>query len=190
MTSAQPELKESGAHSLIQRLRKDPGVSRALRTLRDGEKRLHVSGLRGASVAFFAEAVRDALGRPVVICCPEEERARDIWSDLQTVSGAGALIFPEKDIFPQRYEMRENLAVRGGRNGCLDRILQGDAGIVVTSILGFLEKTYPVELFRSSRRTLHNGDTIDLEELRSYLVRLGYEFSSVVEEMGQYAVRG
>jgi transcription-repair coupling factor (superfamily II helicase) len=190
MTTTHEELSEGGAQTLLGKIRRHPGVVDVIRSIRDGDKRLHVTGLRGASIVFFMEAVRETLGRPLVICCPDEEQARDVWSDLRTISGADAALFPEKDIFPQRYEMRENLAVRGGRTNCLNRILQHQAQTVVTSVLGFLEKTYPLEVFQAARHPLQTGDTLDLDVLRRYLMRSGYEFSPIVEEMGQFAVRG
>jgi transcription-repair coupling factor (superfamily II helicase) len=190
MKSTHEELNQGGAQTLLKKVRRHAGVSEMIRAIRDGDKRLHVSGLRGASLVFFIEALREALGRPVVICCPDEERARDVWADLRTISRAKTVLFPEKDIFPQRYEMRENLAVRGGRNDCLNRILRHEAETVVTSVLGFLEKTYPVNVFKAATAVLRTGDTLDLDDLRGYLVTSGYEFSPVVEEMGQYAVRG
>ena len=179
MKSTHEEVNTGGAQTLLKKVRRHAGVSQMIRAIRDGEKRLHVAGLRGASIIFFVEALREALGRPVVICCPDEERARDVWADLQTISSAKAALFPEKDIFPQRYEMRENLAVRGGRNDCLNRILRHEVETVVTSVLGFLEKTYPLRVFQAAKATFRTGDTLDLDDLRSYLVTSGYEFNPI-----------
>jgi transcription-repair coupling factor (superfamily II helicase) len=154
------------------------------------DHRVHLSGLRGSSPVFLLEAIRERIERPVLIVCPDQEAARDVFSDLGTVSQARALLFPERDIFPQRYETHENLAVRGDRNEALSRIIRGDVDVVVTSLLGFLEKTITVEALRSHRMTVTVDDTIDLEAFREHLVNVGYDAVSVTEEAGQFAVRG
>ena len=156
----------------------------------NGGERIHVTGLRGSSPVFLLEAIRSRVDKPVLIVCPDQEAAEDVFSDLGTISSAGALIFPERDIFPHRYETRENLAVRGDRNEALMRILNGRADIVVTSLLGFLEKTIPAEKLSANRTTIHVGDILDLELVREQLVNNGYDAVSVVEEAGQFAVRG
>jgi len=156
----------------------------------NGDERTHVTGLRGSSPVFLMEAIRSRIDKPVLIVCPDQETAEDVFSDLGTISSAGALLFPERDIFPHRHEMRENLSIRGDRNEALTRIINGRADIVVTSLLGFLEKTIPVETLRANRSTIHVGDTLDLESVREQLVNNGYDAVPVVEEAGQFAVRG
>jgi transcription-repair coupling factor (superfamily II helicase) len=156
----------------------------------DAHGRVHVTGLNGSSVVFVVEALRARSDRPVVVVCPDQEAAEDAYSDLGTVSTANALLFPERDIIPHRHETHENLAVRGDRNEALLRILGGKADVVVTSLLGFLEKTIPVESLKANRATIHTGDVIDLEALREQLVDNGYDAVAVVEEAGQFAVRG
>jgi transcription-repair coupling factor (superfamily II helicase) len=183
-------------HPLVESVQRTTGFG-ALRSALDRGKnaqtsgnRIHLTGLRGAAPVFLLEAIRDRIGRPVVVVCPDQEGAEDVYSDLGTISTARTLLFPERDIFPHRYEARENLAVRGDRNEALLRILGGKADVVVTSLLGFLEKTIRIETLRANRMTVCVRDTIDLEELREHLVNNGYDVVSIVEEAGQFAVRG
>lgn len=163
-------------------------VDRSSRPL--GPTRVHVTGLRGTAPVFLLEALRSRLDRPAVIVCPDQEAAEDFYSDLLTVSGARALLFPERDIFPHPYETRENLSVRGDRNEALQKIMGGAAEVVVTSLLGFLEKAIPAEFLRANQISISLNDTVDLDRLREELSNLGYDTVSVVEEAGQFAVRG
>ncbi len=183
-------MNETVSSPLIRHVKKQPGITELVRTLAAGEKRIHLSGLRGTAAVFLFEALRNALGKPVVICCPNEERARDVLSDFRTISSASALLFPEKEIFPHRFETREKLSIRGGRNFCLDKILLGEGDVVVTSLLGFLEKTIPVDILKTYRKQVRLASKLDLEEFREKLTVLGYEYNTVVEEIGQFAVRG
>jgi len=196
--------RNDGAKPLVERVRRTRGfgafraaVERAREeAVRDPKKstpagpHIHVTGLRGSAPVLLLEAARERLGGPVVIVCPDQEAAEDVYSDLGTISTARALLFPERDIFPHRYETHENLSVRGDRNEALLQILGGKTDVVVTSLLGFLEKTMPVETLLANRMTVHVGDTIDLEAFRENVTNNGYDGVSVVEEAGQFAVRG
>ncbi len=166
-----------------------PGFARVLRQLESGTP-THVSGLRGSAFVLLVEALRARLGRSILVVCPDEESAEDTFSDFRTLSNGRPVLFPERDIFPHRHESRENLAVRGDRNECLVKIESGGAGVVVTSLLGYLEKTIPPSLLRSHRYAFSVGDTLDLEDFRERLVSLGYDAVAVVDEPGQFAVRG
>jgi transcription-repair coupling factor (superfamily II helicase) len=153
-------------------------------------RRVHVSGLKGSSPVFLAEAIRQSLGKSLLLVYPDDEAALDAVSDFRTVSKGSVVHFPERAIAPHRFELRENLAAGGDRNESLLKILNGAADVVVTSVLGFIEKTIPRVQLASHQRLLQTGDTLDLEALREHLVAMGYDAVSVVEEAGQFAVRG
>jgi transcription-repair coupling factor (superfamily II helicase) len=200
MTSRDSTLTDTGASTLLEKVRRTSvfgsfriAIERAQGAAERGDSNgagVNVTGLRGSSSVFLMEAMRERAGQPIVVVCPDQETAEDVFSDLGTISPARTLLFPERDILPQRHEVGENLAIRGDRNEVLLRILAGKADVVVTSLLGFLEKTIPVDRLTASRTTISRGDTVDLEDLREALVNVGYYAVSLVEEAGQFAVRG
>ncbi|HET6349766.1 MAG TPA: transcription-repair coupling factor [Candidatus Krumholzibacteria bacterium] len=156
----------------------------------EARHRVHLSGLKGSSSVFLAEAIRQSLNRSVLLVYPDEESAQDAASDLRTVSTGHVVHFPERTLAPHRFELRENLVAGGDRNESLLTILNGGADVVVTSVLGLLEKTITTQSLSAHRRTLSQGDTVDLDMLREHFVDMGYDAVSVVEEAGQFAVRG
>ncbi len=156
----------------------------------ESRRRIHLSGLKGSSPVFLAEAIRASLGRNVLFVYPDDESAEDAASDFRTVSGGRVVRFPERSLAPHRFELRENLAAGGDRNESLLTILNGGADVVVTSALGFMEKTITRHSLAAHQRHFGVGDTLDLETLRDHLVAMGYEAMPVVEEAGQFAVRG
>ncbi|UCH83188.1 MAG: transcription-repair coupling factor [Candidatus Latescibacterota bacterium] len=183
-------IEQFGAVALVERVQKNPHLRRVVRAIANGDRRVDVAGLRGSSPVFVIEALRVLLERPVIVCCPDEETARDVRADLGTLSTARVGFLPEKDSFPRRFELRENLTVRGRRNACLDDVLNNRVDIVVTSLVGFLEKTIPADVLRESTFRVKRGGTLDFDEMRDYLVRVGYDGANTVEEPGQFAVRG
>ncbi|MCZ6766493.1 MAG: transcription-repair coupling factor [bacterium] len=179
-----------GLGNLVEHVRRHEALRRIDGLIRSGKKRVDLTGLRGSSPVFVTEALRLLLKRRVVVVCPDAEAAQDACSDLQTISSGRVKLFPEKDIFPQRFELRENLTLRGQRNACLDKLQQDKVDVVVTSLAGFLEKTPPVDFLKTHARTLRVGETIDLDTLIGSLVTVGYDGSPAVDEIGQFAVRG
>ncbi len=181
---------QAGPSPMIRRVQRLPRFGNLRAALEASGERVHVTGLRGTSFVLLAEALREKTGRAIVVVCPDGEGAEDTLSDFRTVSTGTPVLFPERDIFPHRYESKENLGVRGDRNECLLKIMSGHADVVVTSLLGFLEKTIPVDSLTAHRRTIHSDDTVDIVELQEQLVAMGYDRVSTVEEPGQFAVRG
>src|SRR6188474_624248 len=153
-------------------------------------RRVHVSGLKGSSPVLLAEAIRQSLGRNLLLVYPDDEAAQDAASDFRTLSKGSVVHFPERAIAPHRFELRENLAAGGDRNESLLKILNGAADVVVTSVLGLIEKTILRTQLSSNQRVLQAGDSLDLEALREHLVDMGYDGVTVIEEAGQFAVRG
>ncbi|HEX5131912.1 MAG TPA: hypothetical protein VFX92_05435, partial [Candidatus Krumholzibacteria bacterium] len=152
--------------------------------------RVHVAGLKGSSTVFLAEAIRQSAERSLLLVYPDGESAEDAVSDFRTISNGRVVHFPERSLAPHRFELRENIAAGGDRNESLLTILNGGADIVVTSVLGFIEKTITRPSLAAHQRLLAVGDTIDLEALRDHLAAMGYDALPVVEEAGQFAVRG
>jgi transcription-repair coupling factor (superfamily II helicase) len=156
----------------------------------EARHRVHVTGLKGSSSVFLAEAVRQSLTKSILIVYPDEESAQDAVSDFRTLSNGRVVHFPERTIAPHRFELRENLVAGGDRNESLLTILNGGADVVVTSVLGLIEKTITRKSLSVHQRVLSQGDKIDLDALREHFVDMGYDAVSVVEEAGQFAVRG
>jgi len=152
--------------------------------------RVNIAGLKGTSQVFLAEAIRQSLNKSILLVYPDDEAAEDAASDFRTISNGRVVRFPERPLAPHRFEVRENLAAGGDRNESLLTILNGGADVVVTSVLGLLEKTITRASLASHQRTLEVGETVDLEALREHLVEMGYNGVPVVEEAGQFAVRG
>jgi transcription-repair coupling factor (superfamily II helicase) len=156
----------------------------------EARHRVHLTGLKGSSSVILAEAIRHSISKCVLLVYPDEESAQDAASDFRTLSNGRVVHFPERTIAPHRFELRENLAAGGDRNESLLTILNGGADVVVTSVLGLLEKTITHKSLSVHQRVLSQGDHIDLDALREHFVSMGYDPVSVVEEAGQFAVRG
>ncbi|MEW5721146.1 MAG: CarD family transcriptional regulator, partial [Chloroflexota bacterium] len=69
-------------------------------------------------------------------------------------------------------------------------LTQNPAPIIVTTIRAVMQKTVPPADFVAGMRALRRGESVNLTELLSALVALGYEYAAVVEAPGAFSRRG
>src|SRR5690606_69645 len=63
-------------------------------------------------------------------------------------------------------------------------------GIIVTHTIGAIRKLPPKAIFQSSIITITNSDNVPFRELVEKIVYLGYKRVSVVEDQGEFSLRG
>lgn len=153
-----------------------------------------VEGVSGGGSALLIAALADA--GTALVATYNDERARRIADDLRSLLGddpAAAdrrvLLYPSitatlyDGITPERAEIAERLTV-------LERLCAGDPVIVVASIPALLLQTIPRQRMMAARRHLQVGDRVDRDALGLALLDLGYERVDLVDEVGQFSVRG
>jgi transcription-repair coupling factor (superfamily II helicase) len=170
--------------------REDPSFLELLAHLEQGRHEISLAGLHGAARALVVARLRPRLAGPVLVLTPTEQEAIAFRQDLALFLGDGEVLhFPPWDIrsmdpiSPQRTLERTRLAV-------LSRLLEGESVVVVASLTAALQRTLPRELLLSWRQTLSMGDFIDRDALAVKLLEGGYEAFSLVEEPGQFSIRG
>ena len=167
----------------------DPAVAELLKRVDRGDKKIKAGGLRGSSRALLVSLIAEATARPVVIVCPTPEQARSYCRDL-AVFGSGAVSYcPPWEIL-SRDVFSLQLDTEIARIGPLVKLLAGGAGLTVLPLEALLQRVVPPDSIRSYIRKLSMGDFIDRDELARCLDRGGYTRRSLVEEAGEYAVRG
>jgi transcription-repair coupling factor (superfamily II helicase) len=140
-------------------------------------------------------------GRPVIVVSPRTQRAHQLYEGLLAYSppGTPVLFFPAPDLLP--YEriapdptivgerLRVLATLRGSGAGGWGPG-NGSAPIIVTSVFALMQPTMsPGDLGYAMRR-ISRGDRVNLHELLTHLVNLGYEAAVVVEAPGQFSRRG
>ena len=150
-----------------------------------------LGGLRGASsVAVLAALHRHHPERVFLALTPGPREAAAAEADLDAVLGdQDARLYPQKESLPYE-EAEPNLEIGGLRVEAVEALFSGRSRILVTTPRALQERTpIPAHLARL-RMTLRVGDAIDLHELAAALEERGFERVPLVEEVGQFAVRG
>lgn len=170
--------------------REDPAFLELLAHLEDGRREISLAGLHGAARALVSARLLPLLAGTSLILVATEQEALSFRQDLSFFLGSGDILhFPPWDIrsidplSPQKTVERARLAV-------LSRLLEDEPVVVVASLAATLQRTLPKELLLSWRQTLSMGDFIDRDALAAKLLEGGYETVTLVEEPGQFSVRG
>ena len=136
-------------------------------------------------------ALSRTLATPLIVLTARTDRAKQIADELNIWSAGSAniLFFPEPDaLFYERIPWStETIATR---LSVLASLARDPAPIVVTSIRAVMQKTVPPADLLAGMRVLRRGESVNLTELLSALVALGYQYQTVVETPGAFSRRG
>jgi len=166
----------------------------------------NVVGARGATLAVTTPAqafvlaglLRLGTRRPVLIVTPTGAAASQLAHDLQVFTEPGpdgatpVEVFPAWETLPFE-RVSPEVHTMGRRLRLLWQLGGPDAdrgpGIVVAPVKAVLQRLGP---WRTAARPIGvaRGDRVDVEELVTGLVGLGYRRESIVEHRGELAVRG
>ena len=155
-----------------------------------GSAKVAVSGLNGAARPFLVSLLFDRLERPLLVVCPEEKEAAAFARNLSLFLGEEfvfhypSLDFLTIDMFALQRE--EELI----RLEALADLQVNSKMIVVTSVAALMQKIMPVAEFNKYLQIISAGDTLDRDEFCARLIAEGYQRESLVEEKGEFSIRG
>ncbi|WP_228721412.1 transcription-repair coupling factor [Desulfosediminicola ganghwensis] len=154
----------------------------------DTDKIVRVSGLRGSSSAWLCSQ----LVTQANCCCilPDEHQVSVFEQDLRLFTTAQVLVYPGYEI-PPYTQLSPDQHTTAARLATLYQLHERkDQQIVVTSIEALMRRVLPVSALTDSAELVMSGEDCDQDELRTTLIRLGYEQVALVQNVGDFAVRG
>jgi transcription-repair coupling factor (superfamily II helicase) len=150
---------------------------------------LNVKGLSGSARSFLTALLFTKMEKTLLVVCPEEREAAAYASDLALFLGKDKVIyypsldFLTVDMFALQKE--EELA----RLEAL-AFMQINTGVVVISAAALMQKVMPFAEFNQYLQIIAVGDTINSDDFCTHLQSGGYKRVSLVEERGEFSVRG
>ncbi len=152
-----------------------------------------LTGINGSERAYLTARIFSALNCPVIAVLPTKKDALRFMDDLAFFlpeQSSSVFYFPGYNILPF-----SSLAYHGKtsakRISTLYRMIcQREKYILVTHIDTLLQKMIPKQKLSGFAEIVINNDEIDRDNLISRLNSGGYEKTSLVEEQGDYSVRG
>jgi transcription-repair coupling factor (superfamily II helicase) len=151
---------------------------------------LCIQGLRGSARAFFLSRLFLETGRPLVVLTPTEREARAMEQDIALFLGSDQVsLYPAWDVVSTDL-LTFQRDVEMVRMGVLYRLLSGRPEIVVLPLKALMQKVMPRTAFEDYIRTIAIGDMLERDALVEKLVMGGYRRETLVEETGEFGVRG
>lgn len=132
-----------------------------------------------------------ALGRKYkkkLIVTYSEARAREICEDYSFFD-KNVIYYPAKDFIFYSADVHGNLIIRN-RLKAVEGLINQDDLTIVTTIDACADCIAPLSMYQKNIIKIAQGDTLDIEEFKKTMLRLGYTREGQVEQPGQYAVRG
>ncbi|MBD3305813.1 transcription-repair coupling factor [candidate division KSB3 bacterium] len=171
--------------------------SAAIDHLQRGTKQLILEGLWGSSKAYCVALLEQALPRPCLILTPSQKRAEECYEDLLFFQRIGEFPYPPEQIhlysqwdiapyeqaLPHREIVSERLTV-------LDKLLNNERLVIVAPVEAVLHRTLPHQTLHEFTLYIGVGEELDRDQLVTTLIDTGYKHTQLVENRGEFSVRG
>lgn len=161
-----------------------------LHKIEEGSTEINVSGLVGAARPFVVSLLFDRREEPLLVVCPGEKEAAAFARTLSLFLGEESVFhYPSLDFLTidmfalQREEELLRLKALAG-------LQVSNKMVVVASIASLMQKVMPFQKFSESLRIISTGDTLNREEFCARLISQGYKRAGLVEEKGEFSIRG
>ncbi len=152
-------------------------------------KKTALFGLQKEGRVLFAGGLFEQTNKTVIVVTETDKDAHTFYQDLLSYGVQNAVFFPSRD-----FSIIDASSI--SRDGELSRIsalgslLFSKASIVCCSVEAFVSHTMPVDEMKLLAVRLDKKTSIDIKQLSSKLVNLGFVRMSKVDGKGQFSVRG
>jgi transcription-repair coupling factor (superfamily II helicase) len=155
-----------------------------------GRTRLWVGGLLGSAKTLVAAHLAREFPYAWVVIGPTFSDAEHSYDDLVTFLGPERVqLFSEWETLP--YERRSPLAsITESRLVTMSRLAAGEPVVIVTTPKAVMQTTLSRQLLEAATHRLEVGGALDIGAFARSLVDLGYSRVRMVEDSGEFSVRG
>jgi len=168
-------------------------IADLLNLLRDAQGRITCTGLSGGEQGYLISRLHGELKRPLFVLCPKAKEAEELARDLRFFSAhrnMPIITFPSYDILPfKALSYHPETACR--RIDALYKMVTAtEPPVIITTVSAVLQKVIPKTALSGFADYLLPGEETDRDALIDKLIQGGYQRTVLVEETGDYAVRG
>lgn len=162
-----------------------------LTSVEDLREKLHKKGgvydITGCASAHLVFGIGNDSAFKLVVCA-DELKAKQMYEEYRSYDKE-SVYFPAKDLLFYQSDIRSNALTRN-RMSTIEAIISGSRATVFTTIDALMNKLPSKKSFEDGVLYISAQDTVNMDELRSKLVSLGYEYVDPCEHPGEYAVHG
>jgi transcription-repair coupling factor (superfamily II helicase) len=180
---------------LADKIAQSEKVQAAAGLLRSGAN-VSCEGLIGSSdIVVTHLLIKDLCSQQNLIITADANGYANVLDDLTALSSATdekwpqILCYPEEDVLP--YDEKEpTLSIGSLRQECIEKLLEKEPCIVITTLRALSKKIPHPEKLSSYRMELTKNMSFQFQYLTELLAELGFEKQDVVDQVGKFAIRG
>jgi len=150
-------------------------------------------GLQKTDKAYLISALYRHFHESMVVIVPSSKDGRRICDELRFFLGAEAPVvqyLPSYNLLPYKFLTSDSETAANRIRVLYNLVNQGIPPVIVTTIDGLMKKTLPRTSLCDYAELIMSGEELDREKLIAKLEAGGYERAAIVEEPGDYCVRG
>lgn len=176
--------------ALIEPLKEIDSYSRIINFIKEKKTTVCATGLVDAQKPHMMYGVACHVKKNLMVITHSEMRAKQIYDDLNFLyNDEDVFIYPAQDILFYGADVHST-DITVERMMVMDALLHKENIVVIASIESLINQIMPKEDFLSNILTFEVGQVINLRKLEKQLIKIGYERASLVENIGQFTIRG
>lgn len=155
-------------------------------------KQLEITGLNTSAAAFAVAQMTRRQGHPWIIVVENPSLAETFCEELNFFSKGdkNALYFPSYHLSPYKYLAYHNETAARRIRTLYEMVGETPPAVVVTSVGALMQRVIPKDDLVKYSELIMVGEDADREVLVRKLIAGGFERAAIVEEPGDFSVRG
>lgn len=157
-----------------------------------GRKSIGLTGLKGSSKAYILSHWRERVRGPLLVIVPRLQDAEFLLEDLrffQSVKDAQSYLFPPWETLPYD-DIPPHPEIVRERVKCLFSLMRGEEAVVISPVKALIQKVLPPADLKKLTLPFSVGEEVDRDRLVHFLNESGYTPVRIVEERGDFSLRG
>lgn len=154
----------------------------------DKNSPLYIHGLSSNTNPHFIYSLFKSTEKPILVICENTKKAVEFYNSLSSTD-IDCEIFPENEVSFYNLKKLET-SIFSQRMRVLDKLLKKENFIIITTPLATERRLTKVSFLKKNKWIINSSSEIDIEDIVEKFVNLNYEKVNLVEDVGQFSVRG
>jgi transcription-repair coupling factor (superfamily II helicase) len=156
----------------------------------EGLKEQLIAGLSGSSRTVLAASIYEQLKRPIMLVTHNLLQAQKLYDDLvNLVSDNEVFLFPANELIAAEMSIASP-ELKAQRIDTLNHWSKNNQGILIVPIAGLRKIVPPKSQWRNYQLSLKLGQDLEVNDLLTTFVKMGYVRAEMVSTPGEFSVRG
>ena len=155
----------------------------------NNNEKISILGLTDSQKAHMVYSLYNYSKKNPVIVCPNVTTAKKMIQDLKFYSETEIVYLPPREViyYDSDIESRE---IENARVYAINKLIEKTPCIIVTVMEALMQKMLPKSTYENKNVCFKVQNEIDMDNIVSTLVSLGYSKHEIVDGKGKFAVRG